>query len=322
MARHNYRFNPESLSYVKVRRSIAKTIVKFGSYFLASLMLAVIYYIIFSPIYNNAEERRLIRENRLLSNLYDSLSKKYDLFENALSGIKERDTGIYRSIFYSNPVSPFDATTHSNSDKIEALGSHDNITLTKGTAKQMDKLEAMSKANERLFSSIKQTLGDSASFSVSIPAIQPVDNKILTRVGASVGSKIHPFYKILRMHEGIDFTVPVGTDVMATGNGIVESIENSDRGGGLKITVDHGFGYTTVYAHLSKAQVSKGSRVKRGQVIALSGDSGMSIWPHLHYEVRKDGKVCNPVNYFFGELTPEELDVIVYLTSNNGQSLD
>ncbi len=321
MAKHRYKFNPESLSYDKVRKSWLKIGLRLFSYFLASVMLAVIYYLILSPIYHNPEERKILYQYRTLSQHYDSLSTQYQLVEEVIANIQERDTGIYRSVFFSDPVSPFN-NSYSSDDGIDRINSDNNIVLVQNSSSQLDKLVAHSKSNEQKFEAIQQILTDSTSLAASIPAIQPVDNRQLTRVGASVGMKIHPFYKMLRMHQGIDFTVPIGTDVYATGDGVVQLVETAPRGEGTRIIINHSFGYTTKYAHLSHVLVSKGQKVKRGQVIALSGDSGTSIWPHLHYEVQKNGKIHNPVNYFFGDLSPKEMEAVISLASNTGQSLD
>lgn len=322
MAKNSYKFNHESLSYVKVKKNWLKVAMRFFSYFLASIVLAIIYYFIFSPIYHNPQERKLIKQYNTLQEHYDSLRVRYDLVENVIAGIQDRDTSIYRSVFYSNPISPYGVNDLHFEHRLDELNSYDNIELIKSTEKQLSKLEDVSNSNRQKFEEIRKILTDSTTLATSIPAIQPVENKQLTRAGASVGRKIHPFYKLLRMHEGIDFTVPIGTEVYATGDGVVALVETTPRGDGTRIIINHGFGFTTKYAHLSKVLVQKGSKVKRGQIIALSGDSGTSIWPHLHYEVRKNGKAHNPVNYFFGELSPLELEAIISLTSNTGQSLD
>lgn len=321
MASHRYKFNPESLSYDKVKKNWLKIGLRLFSYFLASVVLAILYYIILSPIYHNPEERKLLRQYRTLSEHYDSLNLRYQLVEGVITGIQQRDTGIYRSVFLSNPVSPFDNGALTD-DRLDKLSTYSNLELVQVTDLQLNRLIAMSDANRQKFEAIQQILTDSSELTSSIPAIQPVENKQLTRVGASVGMKIHPFYKMLRIHEGIDYTVPIGTEVYATGDGTVALVETTPRGEGTRIIIDHGFGYTTKYAHLSNVFIKKGQKVKRGQVIALSGDSGASIWPHLHYEVQKNGKIHNPVNYFFAELSPEELEIVINLASNTGQSLD
>ena len=321
MAKHSYKFNPDSLSYVKVKKNWVKIGLRLFSYFLASVVLAILYYLVLSPIYHNPGERKLLRQYKTLKEHYDSLNTRYLLVENVITEIQDRDTSIYRSVFFSDPISPFGNGAFGE-DRLDRLNSYNNIELIQATGQQIDKLVSLSSSNKQKFEAIRNLLTDSTDLASSIPAIQPVENKQLTRVGASVGMKIHPFYKMLRMHEGIDYTVPIGTEVYATGNGIVTSVETTPRGEGTRIIINHGFGYTTKYAHLSEVLVQRGQKVKRGQAIAFSGDSGTSIWPHLHYEVRKNNKIHNPVNYFFAELSPEELEIVINLASNTGQSLD
>jgi murein DD-endopeptidase MepM/ murein hydrolase activator NlpD len=156
----------------------------------------------------------------------------------------------------------------------------------------------------------------------NIPAIQPLSNKDLTRVASPFGVRIHPFYKVLKMHTGMDFTAPTGTEIYATGNGVVVDVVYSARGYGNTIIIDHGYSYKTLYAHLSKPLVKPGNKVRRGDVIGLVGSTGMSMAPHLHYEVRKNDEPINPINFYFNDLSPEEYDKIIELASQSGQSLD
>lgn len=155
-----------------------------------------------------------------------------------------------------------------------------------------------------------------------IPAIMPISNKDLTRVASSFGMRIHPFYKVLKMHTGMDFTAPTGTEVYATGDGVVSKIQYAQRGYGYHLVIDHGFGYQTLYAHLSKILVRPGQKVKRGTVIGLVGNTGTSVAPHLHYEVRRNDQPVNPINYYFNDLTPEEYDKLIKIASQPTQSFD
>ncbi|WP_367328580.1 M23 family metallopeptidase, partial [Lentimicrobium sp.] len=156
----------------------------------------------------------------------------------------------------------------------------------------------------------------------SIPAIQPVSNSDLRRIGSYFGYRTDPFYNVTKFHEGIDFTAPVGTDIYATGDGVVTKVEYSRSGYGNCIVVNHGFGYETLYAHLSKMAVKKGQKVKRGQVIGFVGNTGKSTSPHLHYEVRKGGRAVDPINFFFNDITPEEYALMIELSQRPSQTLD
>jgi len=155
-----------------------------------------------------------------------------------------------------------------------------------------------------------------------MPAIQPVNNKDLKRLSSYFGFRIDPFYKVTKFHEGVDFSAPVGTEVFATGDGYVQGIQESRHEYGNHVAIDHGFGFVTFYAHLSKILVRNGQKITRGQVIGLVGNTGKSTSPHLHYEVRKNGRAINPINYFFNDLTPEEYEKILELSSRTEQTMD
>ncbi len=155
-----------------------------------------------------------------------------------------------------------------------------------------------------------------------IPSIQPVVNNDLTLLTASYGLRIHPFYRSLKPHGGVDYTVPEGTPVFATADGVVQDVSSSNTGSGLTVIINHGNGYETSYSHLSRASVHKGSRVRRGDIIARTGDTGLSLTPHLHYEVRKDGMRVDPIHYFFMELSPSQYQRIVRIAGSGMQSFD
>ena len=156
----------------------------------------------------------------------------------------------------------------------------------------------------------------------SIPAIQPVANKDLTRVASGYGMRIHPIYKTEKMHTGMDFTAPIGTEIYATGNGVVSKIEMNGRGYGNNVIIDHGYGYETLYGHMSKIKVSIGQKINRGDLIGLVGNTGTSSGPHLHYEVRKNNNPINPVNFYYNDLSPEEYERMLELSSRAGQAFD
>jgi murein DD-endopeptidase MepM/ murein hydrolase activator NlpD len=156
----------------------------------------------------------------------------------------------------------------------------------------------------------------------SIPAILPIYNKDLTRTASGYGLRVHPIYKIIKFHTGMDFTAPTGTEIYATGNGVINSVLSSKRGYGNHIVIDHGFGYSTLYAHLDRSIVRKGQKVRRGDVIGYVGSTGTSLAPHVHYEVKINGSNVDPVNFYFNDLTPEMYERIIEIASKTGQSFD
>ncbi|MDA3823190.1 MAG: M23 family metallopeptidase, partial [Bacteroidales bacterium] len=155
-----------------------------------------------------------------------------------------------------------------------------------------------------------------------IPSIQPIENEDLTRTASGFGYRMHPIYKIVKFHEGMDYTAPVGTSVYATASGTIESVTRSRRGSGNRIVINHGYGLKSVYAHLNEINVRKSRTVKRGDVIGTVGNTGLSSGPHLHYEVLFNEKPVNPVNFYFMELSPEKYNQMITLSKNSGQSFD
>lgn len=156
----------------------------------------------------------------------------------------------------------------------------------------------------------------------SIPAIQPVSNKNLSRMASGFGYRIDPIYKTRKFHAGMDFSAPRGTPIYATGDGKVIKVRKSRRGYGNHVKIDHGYGYETLYAHMSKYIVRQGQNIKRGEVIGYIGNTGKSVAPHLHYEVHKDGRKINPVNFYYNDLSPEEYEKMLELSNQSNQSFD
>ncbi len=323
MVKHKYRFNPDSLSFDREIHTLAKKFWKGFYYFLASLVMSVLYYIVFSFFFDTPQERGLRRENQELILQFELLNKKFDHISVVLADIQQRDDNIYRTIFEAEPI----ATSIRNAgiggvDRYSELEDLSNSKIVIETAKRLDKLSKQVYIQSKSFDEIIGLAKRKEEMIANIPAIQPVSNKDLTRVASPFGVRIHPFYKVLKMHTGMDFTAPTGTEIYATGNGVVADVVFSARGYGNTIIIDHGFGYKTLYAHLSKSLVHPGTKVKRGDVIGLVGNTGMSMAPHLHYEVRKNDEPINPINFYFNDLTPAEYDKIIELASQSGQSLD
>ncbi len=323
MVKHKYRFNPDSLSFDREIHTLAKKFWKGFYYFLASLVMSVLYYIVFSFFFDTPQERGLRRENQELILQFELLNKKFDHISVVLADIQQRDDNIYRTIFEAEPI-PVSIRNAGigGVDRYSELEDLSNSKIVIETSKRLDKLSKQVYIQSKSFDEIIGLAKRKEEMIANIPAIQPVSNKDLTRVASPFGVRIHPFYKVLKMHTGMDFTAPTGTEIYATGNGVVADVVFSARGYGNTIIIDHGFGYKTLYAHLSKSLVHPGTKVKRGDVIGLVGNTGMSMAPHLHYEVRKNDEPINPINFYFNDLTPAEYDKIIELASQSGQSLD
>ena len=156
----------------------------------------------------------------------------------------------------------------------------------------------------------------------SIPAIQPVSNKDLSRMASGFGYRIHPIYKTRRLHAGMDFSAKTGTPIYATGDGKIFKVSKTRKGYGNYVIIDHGYGYKTLYAHMSKFIVKKGQSVKRGETIGFVGNTGTSVAPHLHYEVHKNGRKIDPVNFYYNDLNAEEYEKMRIISSQSNQSFD
>ncbi|MDR0754848.1 MAG: M23 family metallopeptidase [Prevotellaceae bacterium] len=314
---NEWKYDEQSLTYKKIKKpkQILRNCVV---YFVSSIVLSAIYYVIFALTVDTAQEKQLKKEYAYLESAYDSLNTNFLKAKVVLEHIKQKDTMIYRSVFKTNPTESELTFETKNFSMASIMENYDIVNMTATTIEQL--VERVRQNRAKIEKTISEINADKTKFR-NIPAIQPVENKNLKYNSVSVGMKIHPFYRIPKMHTGLDYTVPVNTKVFATADGFVENIID-DAAKGTAIYINHGNGYKTVYAHLSKALVSKGTKVKRGKLIALSGDSGLSIFPHLHYEVWKNGKLLNPINCFFAELKPAQLKEMIYASSNIGQSLD
>ena len=323
MRKSKYHFNPESLSFDRVRTNLRTKLIRGVTYFFATGVIAVIYYICYSFFFDTPVERGLKRENELLSLQFEMLSGKFDQLEKVIVDLEQRDENIYRTIFEAEPI-PSNIRRAgmggvSRYDELEGLS---NPKLVKESFSKLDRLAKRVYVQSKSYDELVELAKSKEEMLQSVPAIQPVRNKDLKHVASPFGVRIHPFYKVLKMHTGMDFTATSGTEVFATGNGIVVRVDQGQRGYGNVVMIDHGFGFKTLYAHLSGFNVRSGQHVKRGDVIGRVGNSGMSMAPHLHYEVWKNDVPINPINFYFNDLTPEEYDRLIELAANSGQSLD
>jgi len=323
MGKAKYKFNPESLSFDRITLGFRDILLRFMAYFLGSLFIAAIYGVIFTIFFDSPKEKALKREIEQLTLQYELMNREMDNMEKILDHLKETDDNLYRTIFEAEPVpSTLREGGIGGINRYKELENYSNAKLIIETAKKLDRIKKKIVVQSKSFDELISLAREKEEMLASIPAIMPVSNKDLTRTASGWGLRIHPIYKIVRFHYGIDFTAPVGTEVYATGDGVVESIISSRRGYGNHIVVNHGFGYKTLYAHLDRFNVRQGQKVKRGDVIGFVGNTGLSIAPHLHYEVELNGIKVDPSNYFFHDLTPEEYERIIEIASRSGQSFD
>lgn len=323
MAKVKYKFNPETLSYDKVERNLKSNINRILLFFSASIVLAVILVVVFLQFYETPQMRSLKRENQRLLTQYELMGKNLDNVQKVLDDLEQRDDNLYRVIFEADPIpASVRKAGFGGVNKYEHLESMDNASLVINTARKLDVISKEAYIQSKSYDEVLRLAMNKEKMLASIPAIMPVSNEDLKRTASGWGFRIHPIYKIRRFHYGMDFTAPIGTEIYATGDGVVKEVRSSRVGFGHWIVIDHGFGYETLYGHLSKFNVKVGQHVKRGSVIGFVGSAGTSTGPHLHYEVHKNGKAVNPQYYYFKDLTPQEYDKMIAISSNMGQSYD
>lgn len=323
MAKQKYKFNPDSLSYTRVTKTPKQKFLRFLTYFAGSIVLALFYVLIFTSFFESPIEKNLNRQISELETNYDLINKQLTDVEALLVDLQKRDDNIYRTIFETEPIpSTYREAGFGGTNRYRELEKLDNSEVVIDVKTKLDKIMKKIYIQSVSYDKIITLAKSKEKMLSSIPAIMPISNKDLTRTASGWGYRIHPIYKIRKFHAGMDFTAPNGTEIYATGDGTIEVLESSKRGYGNMIRINHGFGYKTVYAHLSRFKVKEGQTVRRGDVIGYVGNTGLSTAPHLHYEVILNNNKVNPVNYYFNDLSPAEFDRMIEISMNSGQTFD
>ena len=289
---------------------------------LAWLGAAILYYILFSLLFDTPTEYELRHSTDRLKNEYETLLAEYDSLAVVVDNVVERDRSIFAIMFDSEP---YDFDSEYNNKRVElheSLLAKENREMSTTLQQSLDALEHKLSLLNDSYTALDKGLQLIGSKRNNVPSIQPVTNHELTLLTAAYGTLMHPFYRTLQEHQGVDYAVPEGTRIFATADGIVKEIKGKNSTSGITVVIDHNNGYTTSYSHLQSVKVKKGQRVQRGDIIALSGNSGLSLAPHLHYEVRYNGTRRDPIHYFFMELTPDEYQRIIRIAQSGMQSFD
>ena len=295
----------------------------FLTYFFASVVLAVLYFLVFSIFFDSPKEKGLKRQISELKVNYQIVNDELNKIETILTDLQERDDNIYRTIFEAEPIhSTVREAGTGGSNVYRDLEKIENSEIVIDVKSRLDKIMKKIYVQSTSYDEVIDMAKNKEEMLACIPAIQPISNKDLKRTASGWGYRIHPIYKIRKFHYGMDFTAPAGSDIYATGDGVVEVVESSRRGYGNKIVLNHGFGYKTLYAHMSAFNVKEGQKVKRGDVIGFVGNTGLSTAPHLHYEVLHNNQNVNPINYYFNDLTSEEYDRMIEISLKSGQTFD
>ncbi|MFO7932474.1 MAG: M23 family metallopeptidase [Bacteroidales bacterium] len=320
MSRSHFKFDPDHLNYNKLDDSLSARIWRVVIYVAAIVVIAILLNVVYSLFFDTPRERQIRRENELLMEQYEKLSERKSKVDTVMQEVRRIDKDIYRVIFETEPVQS--TLQAGRLDEYQELLRQSDEEIVSFTALKLDSMHAHNKSTAPIYDVLMIKGENRTQMLPYIPAIQPIANRDLTLIASGFGYRIHPIYKIRKMHTGIDFSAPVGTPVFATGTGTVEMAVRSGRGMGNRIMIDHGYGYRTLYAYMDEIHVRTGMKVKRGEVIGTVGDTGLSVAPHLHYEVHLNGEPVNPINYFFLEITPRQYDQLILISIKSGQSFD
>lgn len=323
MAKVKYHYNTSTLKYEKVEISLGKKLLRVLGFLAAAIVFAFIIIVLAYSYIDSPKEKQLKREISQLSLQYELLQDRLEQMNVVLGDLQERDDNIYRVIFEAEPI-PLEVRNagFGGVNKYKDLENFDYSDVMISTTKKLDRISKKVYVQSKSYDELLKLVRRKNELLSSIPAIQPVSNKDLTRMASGYGYRIHPIYKTSKMHTGMDFTAPIGTDIYATGDGVVVESDNSRRGYGNHVIINHGFGYKTLYGHMKRIKVRPGQKVKRGEVIGWVGSSGTSTAPHLHYEVLKDNKPINPINFYYNDLTPAEYERMLEISSRANQSFD
>ncbi len=323
MARTKYIFNETTQTYEPLKRSATQRFFRLFLFMVSSIAVATLIFVLSFTFFDSPKEKIMERELAQYKLQFRIMNDRLDKMQSLMDELSSKDDNIYRVIFEAEPIpKSVRQAGYGGADRYAKLEGFDNSELLKQTAEKLDKIASEIYVQSKSFDDVYKLAREKEKMLRSIPAIQPVKINDLKRISSYFGYRIDPIYKVKKYHSGIDFSAPKGTEVFATGDGVVKKIRHSRRGYGNTITIDHGYGYKTFYAHLSKILVKKGQKVKRGEVIGLVGNTGKSTAPHLHYEIIKNNKKINPIYYFFNDLSPDQYNEMIQLSGIPNQSLD
>lgn len=324
MARIKYYYDTETCKYERVKTTTGDIILNTLGIFSLTLIMAVGLLLGYTTYFESPKELLLKNEVKELTYYYDNLSKEVESLDAILSEMEHRDDNIYRAVLGAEPIEGSIRNAGIGGvDRYQDIRNKDiiNEEIIVKVSEHVDKLRRKVYIESKSQDEVVQMAVNKEQLFAAIPAIQPISNKELIRLSSGFGIRFHPIYKVKKVHPGIDFSAPIGTPIYATADGVVDVVSVSFSGYGKTIEVDHGFGYRTRYAHMHGFAVSKGQKVKRGELIGYVGNTGLSTAPHLHYEVFINNRQVNPVHYFFNDLNPAEYEKIIELASVENQSL-
>ena len=327
MKTSKYIYNPHTLQYEEAKLSPKQKLFRGLGLFSGVLLSSIIFFFALSFVFTSPKENALTRELNQMSMQYDIITQTVSKLAGELGEVQEKDANIHRVILGMDPIDEnvWNGGT-GGSAKYDYITNFSNTgKIIKESLSKVDKLRLQFDLQKESLASIEELASKRKEKLASIPSIKPIrEDKLKRNIHrlSGYGYRIHPIHGVRKFHYGIDFTAPKGTDIIASGNGKVIRVENKKGGYGKNIIIDHGYGYQTLYGHLSQIDVKKGDKVTRGQIIGKVGTTGTSTAPHLHYEVKINGKSVNPIDYCLDGLTPEEYQILVQKAAEENQSFD
>ncbi|MCW5517925.1 M23 family metallopeptidase [Muriicola sp. Z0-33] len=325
MSKVKYYYDPDTLSYRKIEPKKSRRYRNIFLFVLGSALFGFLglIFLLNTNILNTPRELSLNREVKNYELQFDLMNRKMEQIEYVLANIEDRDNNIYRLYFEANPIPEEQRRAgFGGVNRYKSLEGFNNSDMIISTTKRLDIIQKQMVIQSRSLDEITKLAEEKEKLLAAIPAIQPINNDDLTRMASGFGWRSDPFTKARKLHRGMDFTAPRGTPIYASGDGVVKRADNNSSGFGKHIRIDHGYGYVTLYAHLSKYNVKRRQKVKRGDLIGFVGSTGRSEAPHLHYEVLKDGDRINPINFYYGSLSAEEFENMLKYANQENQSLD
>ena len=302
----------KDLIRLRKRKRRKQNIIRATIHFFVWAGVAVLYYIGFSVFFDTPVEYELKHSTDRLRREYTALVQRYDTLTTVMRNLSERDRNVFRILFESDPYDFDSEYERKQAATYENIFNRSSRRLKRELRERVAEMETRLDELNDTYLDLQARIDSAGSRCDNIPSIQPVINKQLTLLTASYGMRIHPFYKTLQSHQGVDYTIPEGSRVFATADGTVREVAQRNSTSGQTVVIDHGNGY----------EVRKGQQVRRGDIIALSGDTGLSLAPHLHYEVRYNGMRVDPIHYFFMELSPTEYQRLMRIAQSGMQSFD
>lgn len=323
MKKEKYHYNLKTLQYEKIDSTWKEKLMKAMGFLASTFITGFLFLGLFIYFFDTPKEKLLKEEIQVNKEQLTYYNKELHRLSEELDFLKERDANTYRVIFEADPIPNAIWQSGTGGSSLKKFNTnYSTAQIMSDVDEKINSLKRKLVWQSKSYDEIADLIYNKEDMLASIPAIQPVANEDLKRMASGYGYRIHPVYKVKKMHWGMDFSAPTGTEIYATGKGIVEKASYSNGGYGNRVIINHGYGYKTLYAHMSEITVKDGEEVSRGQVVGYVGNTGTSVGPHLHYEVSKNGQKINPSHFYFQDLNDEEYQEMLRLSENSGASLD